>query len=211
MSGTYIGKVMSTVSASTTMLISSIVDHIKWRRGEVKDNYINGYKVKRFLGSGVQGKVFEVVDQYGNTFAMKIKHLDEFSPSWEIDDLKLRLEKLKSIDHENIVGIHQYGTIDTSNTSYLNCVKLLNTPQNRRDNILTDSIPDYALRNGKCFYTLMEYVDGHEVRYISNSVSQDVKLAKRELEQHDITHDDIRESNILYNSKTGKYVLIDFD
>lgn len=124
------------------------------------------------------------------------------------------LTTLSSVKHPNIVEVFEIGEIDITDSNYQQLLDMINWNE-------VDSKPEasYNQHNSPLSipYVIMEYIEGHDmVEQHANSeqaleLLTDLMSALSVFAKYNICHGDMNFQNVIYNTKTGRYVVIDFD
>jgi serine/threonine protein kinase len=118
--------------------------------------------------------------------------------------------RLMSISHPNIVKVYEVGNVMPSTAIYDQVYKLINWDfesgeESDINTVYGRNIP----------FVISQHIDGYTIdnRVITNVIPliQNVFSAIKVFQKYLIVHDDLQPQNIMFNTQTSQYVIIDFD
>ena len=162
-------------------------------------NLDHNYTVVNFLSEGAQGKTYLIRDEYDTVLVIKFTLIHQYAID-QIVSTKKVLNILRGVHHPNIVRIYEIGTIYTTDNNYDQINTLIGDDDKHLD----------------IAYVIMEYIEGSTMNnHLEPDQLQplmfDVMSALKTFDRYNIRHGDMNFQNVIYNIKTNKYVVIDFD
>jgi len=167
----------------------------------------------KLLGHGSQGQVYLLCNNTtGKQYTVKFTLIqdDDYRSEYEHQWMQSKevLTILIKIQHPNIVRIYEVGDIKVNSRDYKQIITMINSVDveysHHSDNI---NIP----------YTVMDYIEGYNLneKHIDDdqafNILTDLMSALTVFNKYNIYHGDLSFHNVMYNTKTNKYVVIDFD
>jgi len=174
------------------------------------------YRIVRLLDSGANSKTY-VLNKDNKQFVLKftrIVTLDVAQDKEQWYKTKQVLTTLSSIKHPNIVEVYEVGEVDITDSNYQRFLDMINWNE-----VKSEPEPYYNQHDSSSGipYVIMQYIEGHDmIKQHTNSeqaleLITDLMSALSVFAKYNIRHGDMKFQNVIYNTKTGRYVVIDFD
>jgi len=166
----------------------------------------------KLLGFGTQGIVYLLRNNTtGKQYAVKFTLVqDDDRPEDKLQRMQTRevLTVLTKVQHPSIVRIYEVGDIKVNNMYYEQIITMIN-------NVVVEY--SHHSNNFNIPYTVMEYIEGYNLhdKHITDDqafhIITDLFSALTTFSNYNIFHGDLSFNNVMYNVKTNKYVVFDFD